>query len=284
MAAMAASLSVKLSFVPHLSSPLLDHSSPSLSSGISAYRSKPHPASPLLPPHNSRRNPRVFAAVVEKEKDTCLGDLDYAEDEKAIFGSIGAAEEPKRRARPCELYVCNLPRSYGISHMIHLFKPYGTVLAVEVSRDTQTGISRGCGYVTMSSISEAKFTIAALDGSDIAGREMRVKFSADMVSARKNAQSPNSAPKKNIIFESPYKIYVGNLSRSTKPQDLMEHFSQFGTIISTRVLHDCKRGKNRAYAFISFSTPDEAMVATEANGSELCGRVMTVRDVFDQEK
>lgn len=35
----------------------------------------------------------------------------------------------------------------------------------KVSRDAETGLSRGCGYVTMSSIGEAKAGIAALDGS-----------------------------------------------------------------------------------------------------------------------
>lgn len=96
---------------------------------------------------------------------------------------------------------------------------------------------------------------------------MRVKFSIDMVSGRKNVEALNSSPKKNIVFESPYKIYVGNLSWSIRAQELMDYFSQFGTVVSTKVLHDRKRGKSRAYAFISFSTLDEVMVAAEANGS-----------------
>lgn len=41
-------------------------------------------------------------------------------------------------------------------------------------------MSRGYGYVTMSSLDEAKAAIAALDGSDVDGREMRVRFSADI--------------------------------------------------------------------------------------------------------
>lgn len=110
---------------------------------------------------------------------------------------------------------------------------------------------------------------------------MRVKFSVDMVSGRKNVEALNSAPKKNFVFESPHKIYVGNLSWSTRPQDLREHFSQFGTVVSTRVLHDRKRGKNRVYAFLSFSTADEVKAATNADGSEFHGRVMLVREAVD---
>lgn len=79
-------------------------------------------------------------------------------------GGVEASDAAKRRVRPCELYICNLPRNYDISHLLELFKPYGTVHSVEVSRDPETGISRGCGFVTMGSISEAKYAIAALDG------------------------------------------------------------------------------------------------------------------------
>lgn len=35
----------------------------------------------------------------------------------------------------------------------------------QVSRDAKTGLSRGCGYITMSSRQEAKAVINALDGS-----------------------------------------------------------------------------------------------------------------------
>lgn len=39
----------------------------------------------------------------------------------------------KGQTRPCELYVCNLPRSCDISELLEMFKPFGTVLSVEVT-------------------------------------------------------------------------------------------------------------------------------------------------------
>lgn len=36
---------------------------------------------------------------------------------------------------------------------------------LQISRNAETGVSRGCGFVTMSSVNEAKLAIAALDGS-----------------------------------------------------------------------------------------------------------------------
>ncbi|KAH7578112.1 hypothetical protein ACOSQ2_000748 [Xanthoceras sorbifolium] len=189
------------------------------------------------------------------------------------------AEEPKKKAKPCELYVCNLPRSRDIPELLEMFKPFGTVISVEVSRNSETGISRGSGYVTMDSISSAKTAIAALDGSDVDGREMRVRFSVDMVSGseRRNPETLNSSPKKIFIYDSPHKLYIGNLAWATKPEDLRNHFSQFGTVVSARVLYDRKGGKNRVFAFLSFSSAAERDASVSLNGTEFCGRTLVVR-------
>ncbi|XP_039135040.1 28 kDa ribonucleoprotein, chloroplastic [Dioscorea cayenensis subsp. rotundata] len=216
-------------------------------------------------------------SVAEEEEKVLAGNENKGDGEEE-----GISEEPKPWVRPCELYVCNLPRSCDVSQLLELFKPHGTVYAVEVSRDPATGFSRGSGFVTMSSIQEAKTAIAALDGSDLSGREMRVQYSADMTSGRRNIEALNTAPKKDIVFETPYKAYIGNLSWSVKPEDLREHFSQFGTVVSTRVLYDRKGGKNRVYGFLSFSSADELKSALEQNGSEFRGRTLLVREVLNR--
>ncbi|CAI0424975.1 unnamed protein product [Linum tenue] len=86
----------------------------------------------------------------------------------------------KKEIRPCELYVCNLPRSCDIPQLVEIFKSYGTVVSVEVSKNPETGVSRGCGYVTMGSQSCARKAMCSLDGS------LRKKFSefGNVVSAR----------------------------------------------------------------------------------------------------
>lgn len=184
--------------------------------------------------------------------------------------------------RPCELYVCNLPRSFDIAQLLELFKPYGTVQSVEVSRNADTGISRGCGFVTMSSLTEAKAAISALDGSDVDGREMRVNFSVDMRRRGENLEALNSPPKKDLIYESPYKLYVGNLAWSVQPKDLKNLFTQFGTVVSARVLHDRRSGKNRVYGFLSFSSAAELAAALSLHGTDYYGRKLSLREVVDR--
>lgn len=89
-----------------------------------------------------------------------------------------------------------------------------------------------------------------------------MKFSEDMVSGRKN----NTIVQPKKTTETPYKAYAGNLAWSVTVEDLREHFSQYGSVVTVRLLHDKKLGKNRVYGFISFSSADEAKAATASNG------------------
>lgn len=216
------------------------------------------------------------------EEDTVVAEgsntnLDYENDGVLV-------QEWKTRTRACELYVCNLPTSCGLAELLEMVKPFGTVLSIEISRNAETGVSRGCGFVTMSSVNAAKVAIAALDGSDLGGREMRVRFSVDMNPKRRNPEALNSAPKKEIVYESPHKLYVGNLPRDVKPESLRNHFSQFGTLVSARVLHDRKAGKNRCYGFLSFSSAAERDAAMSLNGTGFLGRTIVVREGVERTK
>ncbi|KAJ7969359.1 RNA-binding protein CP31B, chloroplastic [Quillaja saponaria] len=191
---------------------------------------------------------------------------------------ISGEQKQKKLARPCEIYVCNLPRSCDVSELLDMFKPYGNVVSVEICRNAESGKSRGSGYVTMGSINSAKIAIAALDGSDVGGREMRVRFSVEINPGRRNGDTMNSSPQKVIIYESPYKLYVGNLAWAIKPDELRNHFQRFGTVVSSRVLHDRKAGKNRVYGFLSFLSEAERDSAKTLDGKAFNGRTLVVRD------
>ena len=153
-------------------------------------------------------------------------------------------------------------------------------MMMQVSRNPQTGESRGSGFVTMGSINSAKNAIASLDMKEVGGREMRVRYSVEMnPGARRNSAALNSTPKKILMYESQYKVYVGNLPWSTQPDDLRDHFSSFGTVVSARVLHDRKTGKNRVFAFLSFASLEERDAALSLNGTvKLCLRVLNKRE------
>lgn len=65
--------------------------------------------------------------VAEKES---MEEYDYDYDYLSRDDDVPA--QWKNQLKPCELYVCNLPRSCDIPDLMEMFKPFGTVLSVEV--------------------------------------------------------------------------------------------------------------------------------------------------------
>jgi RNA recognition motif-containing protein len=54
------------------------------------------------------------------------------------------------------------------------------------------------------------------------------------------------------------KLYVGNLSRSTTPEELNALFAQAGEVTALEVIRDRTSGESRGYAFITMSALSEA--------------------------
>ncbi|CAN1157041.1 28 kDa ribonucleoprotein, chloroplastic [Linum perenne] len=221
-----------------------------------------------------RRTNTSAAAFVNHES------IFTAEDRFAAAGfatSGNGGNKLQRELRPCEVYVCNLPRSWDIPQLVELFQGFGTVVAVRVCKNPETGLSKGCAYVTMGSKPSAIRAILKLDAIDVEGREMRVRLAYDT-----DRNSFDSVPVKSLMYESPYKLYIGNLAWSVKPEDLRNKFSQFGNLTSVRVLYDYKAGKNRAYGFVSFSTESELQASLSLDGTNFHSRNLVVRKSADR--
>ena len=72
------------------------------------------------------------------------------------------------------IYVGNLPYSVQDEELREAFEVYGDVMSAEVIFDRRTQRSRGYGFVEMQNDNEGHKAIAALNGSDFQGRELRV--------------------------------------------------------------------------------------------------------------
>ncbi|KAL0904205.1 hypothetical protein M5K25_026283 [Dendrobium thyrsiflorum] len=82
------------------------------------------------------------------------------------------------------------------------------------------------------------------------------------------------------------RLYVGNLDQRITEANVIKMFSPFGKIISEDFLWHTrgpKKGEPRGYAFIQYSSKEEAQLAkTELNGRLAYGRPLVVR--FASEK
>lgn len=78
-----------------------------------------------------------------------------------------------------KLYVGNLNYAVTQQDLTDFFMGAGTVLEAIVVIDRGTGNSRGFGFVTMSSESEALDSIEQLNGKDLLGREVKIKLAME---------------------------------------------------------------------------------------------------------
>ncbi len=74
-----------------------------------------------------------------------------------------------------KLLVRNLTRNTTEAELRALFEAYGTVQSCILVLDKDTGISKGFGFVEMPKPGEAKSATKNLNGSDVAGSQIRVK-------------------------------------------------------------------------------------------------------------
>ncbi len=73
-----------------------------------------------------------------------------------------------------KLFVGNLSFSMGEAEVRQLFEQKGGVESVTVMRDTDTGRSRGFGFVEMATDDAAQKAIAELNGYSVDGRNLTV--------------------------------------------------------------------------------------------------------------
>jgi RNA recognition motif-containing protein len=73
------------------------------------------------------------------------------------------------------------------------------------------------------------------------------------------------------------KVFVGNLNFRTTREEVEALFSQSGTIQDVYFPMDRETGRPRGFAFVTFSTDEEAAKAIEQfNGHEMSGRALRV--------
>jgi cold-inducible RNA-binding protein len=73
-----------------------------------------------------------------------------------------------------KLYVGNLSFDTSDAHLQELFASMGEVVSAKVVTDRDTGRARGFGFVEMANDEDAQKAIAALDGRDFMGRNLKV--------------------------------------------------------------------------------------------------------------
>ncbi len=75
-----------------------------------------------------------------------------------------------------KVYVGNLSYDTTEDELRELFAQAGTVTAVDLIKDRDTGSSKGFAFVTMESMDDANKAIQQLNGQTLGNRELRVSM------------------------------------------------------------------------------------------------------------
>jgi RNA recognition motif-containing protein len=75
------------------------------------------------------------------------------------------------------------------------------------------------------------------------------------------------------------RLYVGNLPFSATEQELVDAFSQCGTVESAKIITDRDTGRSKGFGFVEMSNDAEATDAiSKFNGADYSGRPLTVNE------
>lgn len=80
-------------------------------------------------------------------------------------------------------------------------------------------------------------------------------------------------------------IYVGNVARAVTEDMLQGEFSQFGEVLSVKMIKDKFTGELRGFAFVDMPNASEAQAAIDGmNGKEMGGRALRVNEARAREE
>lgn len=96
-----------------------------------------------------------------------------------------------------ELYVGSLPYETTEDDLRRLFSVAGNVQAVHLITDQISGKSKGCGYVKMTTVSEAIEAINCLDGALLEGRIITVSEAREQKPQKPQQRPGGNRPRRS---------------------------------------------------------------------------------------
>ncbi|XP_023163012.2 RNA-binding protein 39 isoform X3 [Drosophila hydei] len=100
--------------------------------------------------------------------------VQHTQAEKNRLQSAPPPFQPKAHTGPMRLYVGSLHFNITEDMLRGIFEPFGKIDVIQLIMDTETGRSKGYGFITYHNADDAKKALEQLNGFELAGRPMKV--------------------------------------------------------------------------------------------------------------
>lgn len=97
----------------------------------------------------------------------------------AAAAGYGRMQKEARGPPGANLFVYNIPESFGDGDLATLFGHFGGILSTRVFTDKTTGMPRGFGFVSYNTPQAAEQAIAAMNGFEVGGKRLKVTHKSD---------------------------------------------------------------------------------------------------------
>ncbi|CAL1373818.1 unnamed protein product [Linum trigynum] len=168
---------------------------------------------------NGKSKGYVFVTMASGEEAQAVVDKFHSQEVSGRIVTVEFANGLKRKLSPTEplttketshkLYVSNLAWKVRGSHLRELFSPeFNPVSSRVVFQSNPGGKSAGYGFVSFASREEAEDAISAMDGKELMGRAIRLKFSNPKTadesgSEKQETESLEEQPETESLEEQP---------------------------------------------------------------------------------
>ncbi|KAM7351171.1 RNA-binding protein 39-like protein Caper isoform 3-T6 [Cochliomyia hominivorax] len=100
--------------------------------------------------------------------------VQHTQAEKNRIGNAVPTFTPKNHTGPMRLYVGSLHFNITEDMLRGIFEPFGKIDSIQLIMDSETGRSKGYGFITYHNAEDAKKALEQLNGFELAGRAMKV--------------------------------------------------------------------------------------------------------------
>uniref|UniRef100_A0A7N0UCH9 Small ribosomal subunit protein cS22 n=1 Tax=Kalanchoe fedtschenkoi TaxID=63787 RepID=A0A7N0UCH9_KALFE len=181
----------------------------------------------------------------------------------------GRSGEAARR-----VYVGNIPRTVNNDELKKIVEEHGAVEKVEVMYDKYSGRSRRFGFVTAKTVEDANAVVEKLNGTKIGERQIKANITEKPLTGAVNVLLQNEETQ---FVDSPYKVYVGNLSKTVTSESLIKLFSDTVKVVGAKVSRVPGTSKSSGFGFVTFSSDEDVEAAISAfNNAPLEGQKIRV--------